>query len=285
MLSIVLGALITSWSSMFYVGVFDAVWNNNTQGGGGDVASATSSLTFFESFMAKFGVFAAWTLAYLGVDLGYYWFHRVSHEVQLMWMGHGTHHNGNGYNYSTALRQGTLEKLFNPPFYFHMAVLGVPTRMFLIARSTHTIYQFLPHTQLVKKLPWVIEFVFNTPSHHRVHHARNARYLRKNFAGMFVLWDRIFGTFQAELESDPCVYHHEAPPRTFSPVEAQLGYVTTWGGNVVEGSRCVFLKITTDKTGEGKGTAVLIILQCPYMASFSRVTNSSNSMMKLGARG
>ena len=174
-------------------------------------------------------------LAFPLIDLGYYWFHRLSHEVQIMWIGHGVHHSGFAYNLSTALRQGTGEKVTAPFFYMHLAALQLPPSLYQTAKAWHTVYQFWPHTDfLAGNLPAAVEFVFNTPAHHRVHHARNARYLRKNFAGMFVLWDRLHGTFMAEHPDDPCVFDQPALYDSFNPLWEQVAHTKVIAADVAK---------------------------------------------------
>ena len=140
-----------------------------------------------------------WVIAIVGWDLVYYWHHRIEHEVRLFWAAHVNHHSSRAYNYSTALRQPWtpwIGLLLYPP----LALLGVTPAQILMAEGINLIYQFWVHTEAVKTLPSPIEWVLNTPSHHRVHHGKNERYLDKNYGGILIVWDRLFGTFQAEDE-------------------------------------------------------------------------------------
>ncbi|MFO0681601.1 MAG: sterol desaturase family protein [Sandaracinus sp.] len=140
-----------------------------------------------------------WTAAMVGWDFAYYWHHRWEHEVRLFWASHVSHHSSQKYNLSTALRQPwtpVLGILLYPP----LALLGVRPWMILVAGGFNLLYQFWVHTEAIGKLPRAFEWVFNTPSHHRVHHGSNGAYLDKNHGGIFIVWDRMFGTFEEERE-------------------------------------------------------------------------------------
>ncbi|MFT6881908.1 MAG: alkylglycerol monooxygenase [Marinoscillum sp.] len=139
-------------------------------------------------------------LLILGVDFCYYWAHRMSHEVNLFWGGHVVHHQSEDYNFSVALRQGSFQVLWTFWFYLPLAMLGFETITFLLIAALNTVYQFWIHTETIHKLPKPIEWIFNTPSHHRVHHGRNPQYIDKNHAGSLIIWDRLFGTFEEEVE-------------------------------------------------------------------------------------
>jgi len=144
-----------------------------------------------------------WTVALLGWEFSFYWHHRWSHEVRILWASHVNHHSSLHYNLSTALRQEWTpftNLVLLPPW----ALLGVRPTMLVFAGGLNLIYQFFLHTEVVGKLPWPLEYVLNTPSHHRVHHASNGRYLDKNYGGVLIVFDRLFGTFAEEEE--PCVY-------------------------------------------------------------------------------
>ena len=142
-----------------------------------------------------------WTYALLffADDLAYYWFHRIHHEVRVFWASHVVHHSSQHYNLSTALRQ-TWTPMTALPFWAPLALLGFAPWMILTQQAVSLIYQFWIHTERVKRLPAPIEFVFNTPSHHRVHHGANEVYLDRNYGGILIVWDRLFGTFQGETE-------------------------------------------------------------------------------------
>ena len=141
-----------------------------------------------------------WTYAllFLADDLAYYWFHRIHHEVRVFWASHVVHHSSQHYNLSTALRQ-TWTPMTALPFWAPLALFFAPW-MILTQQAISLVYQFWIHTERVKKLPRWFECFFNTPSHHRVHHGANEVYLDRNYGGILIVWDRIFGSFQGETE-------------------------------------------------------------------------------------
>lgn len=141
----------------------------------------------------------AWIVLLLGEDLCYYWFHRVHHEVRLLWACHVNHHSSQRFNLSTALRQPLLTPLTGPLFWAPLPLIGFPPWMVLTAQAWSLFYQFWIHTESVDRLG-PLEWFMNTPSHHRVHHGKNVPYLDKNHGGVFIVWDRLFGTFAAESE-------------------------------------------------------------------------------------
>lgn len=131
-------------------------------------------------------------------DFTYYWWHRASHEVRFMWAAHENHHSSRYFNYSTALRQSFTTPFTTPLFYWWLPLLGFHPLMILTQVSISLIYQFWIHTELVDRMPAWFEFVMNTPSHHRVHHGANVEYLDRNHAGILIIWDRLFGSFEPE---------------------------------------------------------------------------------------
>jgi sterol desaturase/sphingolipid hydroxylase (fatty acid hydroxylase superfamily) len=163
----------------------------------------------------------AWVACFLGVDLFYYCSHRFSHEVNAGWATHIVHHQSEELNLAVALRQSAFGQIYTWVFYLPLALLGFPPVMFLTLNAANTLYQFWVHTRLVGKLG-PIEWVFNTPSHHRVHHARNPQYIDKNHAGTLIVWDRLFGTFAEEKEE--CVYGITTPLQSWNPVWANFHY-------------------------------------------------------------
>jgi sterol desaturase/sphingolipid hydroxylase (fatty acid hydroxylase superfamily) len=163
---------------------------------------------------------ASWVAVFVMVDLLYYWTHRLSHRVNILWAGHVVHHSSEEYNLTVALRQSALHGLFTWVFYLPLALVGVPPRMFVTAYALNLIYQFWIHTREIGKLHPAIELVMNTPSHHRVHHGVNPRYQDRNYAGVFIIWDRLFGTFQPE-EEEP-VYGITKPLASWSPLWANV---------------------------------------------------------------
>ncbi len=164
----------------------------------------------------------SWTnaiLLFLGIDFLYYWAHRMSHESNLLWLGHVVHHQSEDYNLSVALRQGALQKIFTSPFYLPLALIGFDPTWFLYILAWNTLYQFWIHTEKIRKMG-ILEYVLNTPSHHRVHHGRNTKYIDKNHAATLIIWDRLFGTFQAEEEK--VTYGITKPVKSFNPIAAHL---------------------------------------------------------------
>ncbi|GAC1436365.1 MAG: sterol desaturase family protein [Solirubrobacteraceae bacterium] len=141
----------------------------------------------------------SWLLLFFADDLAFYAYHRVHHEVRLFWAQHVVHHSSTHFNLSTALRQPWVE-MTALPFWLPLALLGFPPWMILTQQAISLIYQFWIHTERIGTLPAPIELVFNTPSHHRVHHGSNDIYLDRNYGGILIIWDRLFGSFQAEGE-------------------------------------------------------------------------------------
>jgi sterol desaturase/sphingolipid hydroxylase (fatty acid hydroxylase superfamily) len=141
----------------------------------------------------------AWVLLLFGEDLCYYAFHRGSHRIRLFWASHVVHHSSQRYNFSTALRQ-EWTGLGTFVFWIPLAAVGFPVWAIYLQQSVSLLYQFFLHTERIDKLPRVIEAVMNTPSHHRVHHGVNNQYLDKNYAGILIIWDRLLGTFEPEVE-------------------------------------------------------------------------------------
>ena len=158
----------------------------------------------------------AWPIALIGDDFCYYWFHRASHEVRFLWAAHENHHSSRHYNLSTALRQSWTTPFTSPIFWAPLALLGIEPLMIFTAQGISLVYQFWIHTELIDRLPPPFEAVFNTPSHHRVHHGRNVRYLDRNHGGILIVWDKLFGTF--EPESEPVDYGLTKNLESFSPL-------------------------------------------------------------------
>lgn len=154
-------------------------------------------------------------IAFFGVDLGYYWFHRMSHRSRFLWAMHVTHHSSELMNFSTALRQPVLEHLVDWVWFLGLAWLGIPAKTILLMYGLNLTYQFFIHTELVYKLPRWIEFIFNTPSHHRVHHGTNPEYIDVNYGGVFIFWDRLFGSFVEERA--PVRYGILHPIHSYNP--------------------------------------------------------------------
>jgi sterol desaturase/sphingolipid hydroxylase (fatty acid hydroxylase superfamily) len=141
----------------------------------------------------------AWVIALVGIDAVYYWDHRAGHEIRILWASHVVHHSSQKYNLSTALRQ-TWTGEYTVLFFLPIALLGVPVELVLASWSLNLLYQFWIHTEAIDKLPRWFEYLFNTPSHHRVHHGSQQQYLDRNYGGVLIIWDRLFGTFEPEGE-------------------------------------------------------------------------------------
>ena len=149
-------------------------------------------------------------------DLCYYWSHRTNHELRLFWAAHVNHHSSQHYNLATALRQSWTQPFLMWIFWLPLPLLGFSPALILTQQAVSLFYQFFLHTQEVSRLG-PLEWLLNTPSHHRVHHAVNLRYLDKNHGGIFIIWDRLFGSFEAERADDPCVYGITKNIETFRP--------------------------------------------------------------------
>lgn len=149
----------------------------------------------------------AWILCFFLDDLAYYAFHRSAHRVRWFWASHVIHHSSQHYNLSTALRQ-TWTGFFSLAFLFRLPLflIGFPPAMVFFCAGLNLIYQFWIHTEAIRRMPRWFEAVMNTPSHHRVHHGVNPRYLDANYAGVFIVWDKMFGSFVAERDDEPVRY-------------------------------------------------------------------------------
>ncbi len=183
----------------------------------------------YAGFVVRFAPFdLGWSLAafiacFVIDDFYYYWWHRLSHRVRWLWADHVQHHSSQHYNLSTALRQ-PWTGAFTPGLLLRtpMFLLGFPLAMLAFVHGLNLIYQFWIHTEAIRKFPRWFEAAMNTPSHHRVHHATNAGYLDANYAGVFIVWDRLFGTFVPEDERDPPRYGLVRNLGTFNPIKVAL---------------------------------------------------------------
>ncbi len=186
-------------------------------------ALVLSALTYvylnFRFFTIPF-TWWAWVLVVLADDFCYYWFHRISHENRFFWASHVVHHSSRHYNLSTALRQTWTGSFMSFVFWLPMALVGFHPVMILAQMSVSLLYQYWIHTELIDKMPRWFEAVFNTPSHHRVHHATNPQYLDRNHAGILIIWDKLFGTFEPEVEKP--VYGLVKNISTYNPVKIAL---------------------------------------------------------------
>ena len=176
------------------------------------------------SFVHRFSIFNigyqwwAWLLLFFAEDFTYYVFHRSSHECRFFWASHVVHHSSQRYNLGTALRQTWTGGIsFSFVFWLWLPLIGFPPIMVMTMQAISLLYQFWIHTELIRSLG-PMEAFFNTPSHHRVHHASNARYLDRNHAGTLIIWDRLFGTFEPEDESEPLIYGLTKNINTYNPV-------------------------------------------------------------------
>lgn len=159
----------------------------------------------------------AWVLLLFAEDFAYYWNHRIAHESRLFWASHVVHHSSQKYNLATALRQTWTGSFYTFIFWLPLILVGFHPVMVLMQMSISLLYQYWIHTELIDKMPRWFEFIFNTPSHHRVHHATNPQYLDRNHAGIFIIWDRMFGTFEPEVEKP--VYGLVTNIETYNPVK------------------------------------------------------------------
>lgn len=163
---------------------------------------------------------AIWIFAFVLYDLMYYWNHRLGHEISILWAAHVVHHSSEEYNLTTALRQSS-GSVFSWIFYLPLALIGIDPMLLLSVGALNLVYQFWVHTQHISTLGWM-EYVFVTPSNHRVHHAQNQCYLDKNYGGVFILWDRLFGTFQEELAHEKPIYGIRKALKSWDPVRANV---------------------------------------------------------------
>ncbi len=159
-------------------------------------------------------------------DFSYYWFHRVSHKCRLFWASHVVHHSSQHYNLSTALRQTWSGGFYTFIFWLWLPLLGLHPAMILLQMSISLLYQFWIHTEAINKMPKWFEAIFNTPSHHRVHHGSNPIYLDRNHAGILIIWDKFFGTFQPELDTEKVKYGLVTNIKTFNPIK--IAFIEWW---------------------------------------------------------
>jgi len=194
-----------------------------TMGIGNVVVGLVSKGMVFALFtwVHKFALFQlgyqrwVWVLAFFADDFSYYWFHRTSHECRFFWASHVVHHSSQHYNLSTALRQTWTGAFFGFVFWLWMPLVGFQPIMIFTMQAVSLLYQFWVHTEFVQRLG-LLELVMNTPSHHRVHHATNSQYIDRNHAGILIIWDRMFGSF--EPEDEHCTYGLTTNINTFNPL-------------------------------------------------------------------
>ena len=212
-----------------------------------------------------------WVFAFVFYDFCYYWNHRLGHERSILWAAHAVHHQSEEYNLSTALRQTSTGFLFGWIFYLPMAVAGVPPLVFVSVAALNLLYQFWVHTRHIPKLGW-FEWFFVSPSNHRVHHAQNPVYMDRNYGGVFILWDRLFGTFQEELDEEPVVFGVTVPLASWNPLWANLQvYAALWNDARRAGNRWDKLRIWFMRTGwRPADVAARYPLQKPDLATFRK---------------
>lgn len=162
-----------------------------------------------------------WIGALIAYDFFYYWHHRLGHEVNVLWAAHVVHHQSQAFNLSTALRQTSTGFLFGWLFYWPLAIAGVPPLVFFVVALIDLLYQYWIHTEQIGRLGW-FDRVFASPSNHRVHHGVNDRYVDKNYGGILILWDRLFGTYEDERDDDPVVYGTRSPLQSWNPLWANI---------------------------------------------------------------
>ena len=161
-----------------------------------------------------------WVLSFIAYDFCYYWKHRFGHQWRIMWASHVAHHQSQDYNLSTALRQTSTDYV-GFVFYLPLYLLGTPIEVIVSVGSLNLVYQFWVHTEHVRTLG-VLDYLLVTPANHRVHHAVNEGYLDKNYGGVFIIWDRLFGTFVMEEKEKPCVYGIRHPLNSYNPIWANF---------------------------------------------------------------
>jgi len=175
------------------------------------------------TYLHRFAIFHiglewwAWLVLFFADEFSYYWFHRVSHECRLFWASHVVHHSSERYNLSTALRQTWTGSFMSFVFWLWLPIVGFAPAMIMTMKAISLLYQFWIHTELVRSLG-PLETVFNTPSHHRVHHGSNPRYIDRNHGGTLIIWDKLFGTFEPENPADPVRFGLTKNIETYNPV-------------------------------------------------------------------
>ena len=162
-----------------------------------------------------------WIIAFLLYDLSYYWMHRMHHEIKILWATHSVHHHGEDFNLATALRQTSTGWLWKWIFYMPMILLGVPVEVFIAVAGVNLVYQFWVHTEHIGHLGWM-EKVFITPMNHGIHHAKNKEYIDANYGGVFIIWDRMFGTYTAQRSDLKPVYGTATPLNSWNPLWANF---------------------------------------------------------------
>ena len=167
-----------------------------------------------------------WVIAFLLYDLSYYWMHRMHHEIKILWATHSVHHHGEDYNLATALRQTSTGWLWKWIFYLPMIILGIPGEVFITVAGINLVYQFWVHTEHIGHLGF-LEKIFITPMNHGIHHAKNKEYIDANYGGVFIIWDRMFGTYTARMPDVEPVYGTVSALQSWNPIWANFQIFTT----------------------------------------------------------
>lgn len=184
----------------------------------------------YDGIQKKYGLFnikpgvVLWVLLLLCTDFLWYWYHRLAHEINILWAVHVVHHQSEDYNYTVSARITVLQALVRTGFWSVLPFIGFPASMITVMLLLHGIYPFFIHTRLIGKLG-VLEYIFVTPSHHRVHHASNEQYLDKNYGDVFIIWDKLFGTFKKEEDAEETTYGLTKPLNTYSFLWQHFHYV------------------------------------------------------------
>lgn len=204
-----------------------------------NIMGGAFSVYMYSLMVAQFGVFTwdpsspwVWVLALVLYDFCYYWVHRAGHEVNLFWASHVIHHSSEDFNLATALRQSATGFYFKWAFYLPLALLGIPTQVFVVVALIDLLYQYWVHTQLVGRMG-ILERFLVTPSNHRVHHGQNDYCIDKNYGGIFSIWDQLFGTYADERTDERVVYGVRKPLRSWDPVWANIQHYLVIGRLVV----------------------------------------------------
>jgi sterol desaturase/sphingolipid hydroxylase (fatty acid hydroxylase superfamily) len=207
---------------LFVCIILEIIWSWRTDKKVYNIKDSAANLTIFLGFQLSKLLFAGYQLAFLGifyryrihtfeqtvpvfiltffcVDFCYYWFHRASHTIKFFWAFHLVHHSSQQMNLTVAYRLNWLTVLISPIFYVPLVLVGIPPTFILGAYAVNLLYQFFLHTEAIGRLG-ILEYIIDTPSSHRVHHGSNDQYIDKNFGGVLIIWDRLFGTYQAEEE-------------------------------------------------------------------------------------
>lgn len=227
LLLILVEAIISAWRRRDYYQHQDTMCSLGLLGGNIVVNVGLKTLTLgFYLYLYQFRLFdlstllpmwAVWLLSFILIDFTFYWFHRLSHRMRWLWSIHMNHHSSEEMNFVVAFRQPWLAPIAKVPFFAGLPLIGLDPTITLVAGVAATLWGVVGHTKLVGKLWWPIEYVFNTPSHHRVHHGSNPEYIDKNYGNIFIIWDRLFGTF--EPERAPVRYGLRTNVGTFNPIK------------------------------------------------------------------